>query len=89
MTTIKRLIIKPFNKIRRPVFYFKRTQKSALMNSQILSAFNGNSGAEIEAQTGIPLYYGSEFWDINGIKNLFCYHKDKERIVDMNQKGLR
>ena len=40
-------------------------------------------------QKGIPLDYGSEFWDITGIKNLFSHHEDKERIIDIIQKGLR
>ena len=46
-------------------------------------------GASIEAQTGSPIEYGSEFLDITGIKNLFHYHKDNDRIDDIIQKVLR
>ena len=59
MTTIKRLIIKPVNKLKKLVFFFKRTQEDAQNNSQILEAFNGNLGAAIEAQKGSPIDYGS------------------------------
>ena len=88
LTTIKRLIIKPFKELGPPVFSFKRTQEAAQNNSQILEIFNRNLGAAIEYQKGSPLEYGSEFWDIAGIKNLFCHRKDKERIVDIIPKGL-
>ena len=86
VTTIKRLIIKPANKLGKPVFSFKLTQEAAQNNSQILATFKGNLGAAIEAQKGIPLDYGSEFRDITIIKKLFRYHKDKERIVDIIPK---
>ena len=86
MTKIKRLIIKPVNILRKPVFSFKRTQEVAQNNSQILAAFNGNLGVAIRFQKESPLDYGSEFWDINGIKKLFCHCKDKERIVNIIQK---
>ena len=88
MTTTKRLIIKPVKKLVKSVFSFKRTQEVAQTNSQILAAFNGNLGTEIESQIGSPIDYGSEFWDINGIKHLFRYHEDKERIVNIIQKWL-
>ena len=61
VTAIKRLIIKPVKKIGPPVFSFKQTQESSQNNSQILAAFNGNLGAVIYSQKGIPLDYGSEF----------------------------
>ena len=64
------------HKIPALVFFFKRTQEFACQNSQILAVSNGNLGAEIEAQNRIPLDYGSEFQNINGIKNLFCHHED-------------
>ena len=89
VTTIKRLIIKPVKKLGKPVFYLKRTHEAAQKNSQILAAFKGNLGSAIEAQKVIPLDYGSEFRDINVIKNLFCYHDEKERIFDIIQKGSR
>ena len=76
-TTIKILIIKPVNKIGPPIFSFKRTQEAAQNNSQILAAFNVNLRAAIEAQKLIPLDYGSEFWDITIIKNLFRSRKEK------------
>ena len=38
---------------------------------------------------GIPLDYGSEFMDINRIKHLFCYQKNKERKVSITQNELR
>ena len=44
VTTIKRLIVKPFKKIVQPVFYFKQTQEAAQINIQILAAFNGKLG---------------------------------------------
>ena len=43
----------------------------------------------MESQKLIPLYYGSEFWDITGITKLFGHHEDKYIIVDIIQKGLR
>ena len=52
-------------------------------------ALDGKLGASMEAQKERPLDYSSEFWDITGIKNLFRCHKDKERIVDIIQKGSR
>ena len=70
LTIIKILIIKPANKLENPVLSFKRTHEAAKMGSQILAAFNGNLVAEIEAQTGSPLDYGSEFRDITRIKKL-------------------
>ena len=87
MTTIKILIIKLVKKIGPPVFSFKRTQEASQNNSQILAAFNGSLGTSTESQKRIPLVYGSEFWDITRIKNLFRHHKDKGRIVDIIQKG--
>ena len=71
MATIKILIIKPGNKIVKPVFPFKRTQEDSQNNSQILAAFNVNSGAAIETQKGSPLDYGSEFLEITGIKTKY------------------
>ena len=87
VTTIKRLVIKSVKKIGKPVFSFKQTQEATKENIQILAALNGNLGSEIDAQNGSLLNYGSEFWDINGIKKLLRYHEDKERIVDIIQKG--
>ena len=43
----------------------------------------------MEARKGIPLYYGPEFRDITGITKLFSHHEDRNRIVDIIQKGLR
>ena len=43
----------------------------------------------MKAQKGIPLYYGSKFQDLIGIAKLFSYHEDKNRIVDITQKGYR
>ena len=83
VTTIKILIIKLVKKLEKPVFSFKRTYEAAQINSQILAAFNGTLGASIEAQTGSRLYYGSEFWNINGIKHFLSYYKYKERIVNI------
>ena len=48
---------KTSKKTGKPVFSFKRPQEAAKMNSQILEACNGNLGAAIKAQTGIPLGY--------------------------------
>ena len=59
------------------------------MNSQILATLNGNLGAAIEAKKVSPIYYGSEIWDITKIRNLFRYHEDKERIVEIIQKWSR
>ena len=42
----------------------------------------------MEAQKGSPLYYGSEFHDITSIAKLFSHHEEKDRIVDIIQKGL-
>ena len=57
VTTIKKLIIRPVKDIGQPVFFFKRTQEAAHQNINILDAFNGNLGAEMEYQDGIPLDY--------------------------------
>ena len=47
-----------------------------------------NLWAEIEAQNGSPLYYGSEFWYITGIKKLFHHQKEKETTVEIIQNKL-
>ena len=86
---IKRLIIKPVKKLGTPVLSFKKTQETVIQNSQILAVFNGNLGAEIKTPKGIPLDYGSEFWDITGTKKLFHQQKDKEILVEIIQKVSR
>ena len=88
-TTIKRPIITPVNKFGPPIFSFKRKQEASCQNRQILTVFSGNLDYAIEAQKGIPLDYGSEFREITGIKNLFCHHEYKERIVHIIQKESR
>ena len=89
MTTIEILIIKPVKKFGTPVFSFKRTRESALQNSSILYTFNGYLGEVIESQKGSLLDYGSEFRDINRIKNLLRHHEEKERIFNIIRKGSR
>ena len=59
---------------RVPVLSFKWTQESALSNSNILSAFNGNLGEATEAKKGIALDYGSELRKITGITKSFNHH---------------
>ena len=49
--------------------------------------FNGNLGVAMEDQKEIPLDYGSEFRDITRIRNLFSHNEDKDRIVEIFQKG--
>ena len=56
--TIKRLIVKPVNKLRPPFFSFNTTHEAAFQNIQIWAALNGNLGVTIEAQNGSPLDYG-------------------------------
>ena len=43
----------------------------------------------MEYQKGIPLYLGSEFQDITRIIKLFSHHEDKNRMVNIIQKGSR
>ena len=89
MTAIKRLIIKPVKKLGSPVLSFKRTQEDSRHNRKMLDVFNVSLGAEMESQKGISLDYGSEFLDINRIKNLFSHHEDKDIIANIIQKVLR
>ena len=46
------------SEIRKFHLSFSRTNKSAVRNSKILTAFNGDLGTEIESQKYIPLNYG-------------------------------
>ena len=89
MTTIKDIIIKTVKEIGIPVFSFKKTQEAIFQNSNILSSLNGNLSAEMEYQKGIPLEHGSEFRRITRITKLFSHHEDRDRIVDIIQKGSR
>ena len=49
------------SEIRKPIFLFNRTNEAAVRSRKILAPFNGDLGAEIAAQKGSPLKYGSEF----------------------------
>ena len=59
--TIRAILKTPIQKLEKPILLFKRTNEAAVRNSKTLAAFNGDLGAAIEAQKGIPLNYGSEF----------------------------
>ena len=72
--TILKTLIQKFEK---NIFSFRRTHEAAVRNSKILATFKGDLGAEIAAQKGRPVNYGSEFCDIASLKKLFLYHEDK------------
>ena len=61
VTTIKSILKKPLQKLENPIFSFKRTNKTAVSNSKILAAFNGDLSTSIDAQKTSPLKYRSEF----------------------------
>ena len=52
------------------MLFFKLTQQADVHNRNILDDFNINLGEALESQQVIPLDYGSEFRDTNGIANL-------------------
>ena len=70
-----------------PVFFFKRTQEVAVHNRNILDSFNGNLGKALETQQGSPLDYGSEFRYPTCIANLLHHHEDKDKIMEIIQRG--
>ena len=63
MTTIKEIPKKPIQKLEKPIFLFKRTNKAADRNRKILAALNGNLGEAILAQKISPLKYVGICWD--------------------------
>ena len=73
--------------LRPPVLYFKYTQQAELQNSNIMVAFKGNLGNDLEVQQGNPLNYGPELRDPTGISNLFHHHEDRDKIIHMIQIG--
>ena len=52
---IKAILNTPIQKLEKPIFSFKITNKEAVRNSKIRSAFNGESGVAIAATKGVPL----------------------------------
>ena len=86
-TTIKKLIRKTSNELQPPVFSFKRTQESAVHNIKILKTFNGNLSEALKYHQVIPVDYGSEFREPTRIENLFQHHDDRDKIMDIIQKG--
>ena len=70
-----------------PVFSFKWTQEAAVQNSNILVDFNGNLGKALETHKRGPLDYVSEFQDPIGISNLFHHHEDRDKIMNIIQRG--
>ena len=59
VTKIKKLTIMPVKEIEIPVFSFKQKKEATHQNINILDAFNGKLGEEMEPKKGIPLDYGS------------------------------
>ena len=86
---INNIIRKPVKEIGIPFVYFKRSQEVAFHNRNILYALNGNLGASMKAQKGIPIYFGSEFREITGITKLFIHREYKHTIVNIIQKRMR
>ena len=84
---MKKTIRTPTNSFSPLVLYFKWTKEAAVHNSKILAVFNGYLGEDLKSQQGIPLYYGSEFWDPAGIANLFHHHEDRDKIMNIIQRG--
>ena len=62
-TTTKAISKTSIQKLENPILSFKRTNKTAVKNSKILAALNGDLGAEIATQNDIPLNYRSELRD--------------------------
>ena len=75
----------PIQKLDESIFSFKRTNEAAARNRKSLVTYNGNLGAAIKAQTGIPLNYGSKFRHIAKLSKLFNYHDDKDKIINIPQ----
>ena len=87
VTTIKQILKMPIQKFDKSIFWFKIKNKAAARNRKLLAAFNGYLGAEIKAQKGSPLNYGSEICDISELSKLSIYHKDKRKIINISQQG--
>ena len=87
VTTIKQILKTSIHKLDNLIFSFKRTKHATPRNRKILSAFNGNLGAAIEAQKVSPLNYGSEFSDIDKLSKLLKYHEEKSKIINITQQG--
>ena len=83
--TIKQILKIPIQKLDKPIFSFKRTNEAAARNRKSLVTYNGNLGAAIKAQPGIPLNYGSKFRHIAKLSKLFNYQDDKDKIINIFQ----
>ena len=55
--------------------------------AKILAAIKGDFGAAIAAQKGSPVNYGSKLCNTTALAKLFLYHKDKNKIINIIQKG--
>ena len=75
------------SEIRKPIFLFNRTNEAAVRSRKILAPFNGDLGAEIEAEKDSPLNYGSEFCNTEALKKLFYYHKGRVKIINIIRQG--
>ena len=72
-----------------PIFSFRITHEAAVRNSKILAAFKGDLGAEIAAHKDIPVNYGSESCNTTALAKLFLHHEDKNKTINIIQKGSR
>ena len=59
VTKTKVILKTPIQKLDKPIFSFKRTNKAAARNNKILEVFNNDLGTEISAPKVSPLNYGS------------------------------
>ena len=89
VTKIKAILKTPIQKFENPIFLFRITHEAEVSNRKILTAFNGNLGAEIAAQNESPVNYRPKFRDTAALENLLLYHKDMNKIINITQQGYR
>ena len=85
--TIKVIPKTPIQKSENPIFSSNRTHAAAIRNIKILTALNGDLGAEIAAKKDSPVNYGSELRDKAALEKLFFYHNNRTKIINIIQKG--
>ena len=85
--TIKAILKTPIQKFGNPIFSFRRTYEAAVRNRKILLASKGDLVTAIAAQKDRPINYGSGFCNIVSSEQLFLYHEENSKIINIFRQG--
>ena len=89
VTTIKAITKMPIQKFEMHILSFRRRHEAAVRNSKIFAELKGDLGAEIASQKDSSVNYGPEFRNAAALSQLFLYHEERTKIVNIIQQVSR